>query len=111
LRRAASSTARAYVYTATDYGTNGGGFDEGDGLLLDRGGDDLYKAGRCGANGGADISCLRPSLGVDATTHGLLVDGNGTDTYEDALVNCQDCTMVPKSGLGAQVDTQGEDPF
>jgi hypothetical protein len=64
-------------------------------LLLDEAGNDTYTATGDGTNGGDE--------GV-----GLLLDAAGTDRYEDPEVpgdSCQDCTLVPKGTLGAQVDS------
>jgi hypothetical protein len=65
------------------------------GFLLDEAGDDTYNADDAGTNGGGNG-------GV-----GFLLDAAGTDRYEDPLVpggSCQDCTLVPKGLVGAQVD-------
>jgi hypothetical protein len=111
------------TYTADSYGTNGGG-QAGVGLLLDAAGDDTYTAGRYGTNGGGRLGgagLLLDEAGNDTYTAGdrgtngggdegvgLLLDAAGTDRYEDPAVpdgSCQDCTLVPKGTLGAQVDS------
>lgn len=95
------------VYNATAGGANGGGayghgndsyawkryVDSSIGLLIDSGGNDTLLATTGGVNGG----------GNDAT--GLLLNGGGTDRYEDGEGGTgQDKTVVPKGNYGAQLD-------
>jgi hypothetical protein len=113
-------------YHAASGGTNGGitGGLGGLGVLADGAGDDVYEAGGSGANGGS--SALLGALGLLAdhagddeylaegeTSNGaaalgtgtaLLFDRSGEDRYRDGLVDCTDCTVVPKGVAGAQVD-------
>lgn len=95
-------------YNATDRGTNGGGYwaSGGTGFLVDLAGDDDYLAGTHGTNGGVEPAPLIfvPQQGIG----GLLLDRSGQDRYRDALVDCDDCTHVPKGLVGAQVDS--DDP-
>lgn len=80
------------VYTASDYGANGGGIAAGAGFLIDRAGNDAYTAGADATNGAGWLGA------------GFLYDATGTDTYRDALVDCMDCSVVPKDVAGAQID-------
>lgn len=108
------------AYTATDYAVNGGGFfgnpsgvgttgpTDALGTLYDRQGNDTYIAGSCGANGGGAMSdCLLADDERAAHGPGLLLDGAGTDDYLDALVDCRDCSKLPKGASpAAQVDSE-----
>lgn len=79
-----------------NFGTNGGAMISGSGFLYDDGGDDVYKAGTEGTNGGSEIGSgfLFDGWGDDTYTAGgwgtngggnagtgLLVDGAGNDSY------------------------------
>jgi len=90
-------------YLAGDLATNGGTGDYlesgGSGGLVDLAGDDHYEAGVWGTNGG--------SLNFG---QGLLVDGDGRDRYRDRIVNCEDCSYVPKGYEGTQADSDDGSP-
>lgn len=110
-------------YRANGDGTNGGVQAVGLGVVADGSGDDVYEAAQEGVNGGADASVGALALLADAggndtyvaedrTANGaaggtgtaLLFDRNGVDRYRDGLVDCVDCTVVPKGQTGAQLD-------
>ncbi len=106
-------------YEAGSFGTNGGAISVlplqrinrglSSGLLYDGAGDgDLYLAGGCGVNGGAAQPSCAIALGEDLG-HGLgkLVDDGGDgDIYKDDIVDCIDCSLIPKGTLGVQWDRQ-----
>lgn len=99
------------TYVAGDGGTNGGAWLTGTGLLLDPSGDDTYVAGTNAVNGGGSTvgEFLTENVTDDADPAlGLLVDGAGTDFYNDDNVTCTDCSRFPKGTVGAQVDS--DDP-
>lgn len=92
------------AYTAERVGTNGGAMNGARGLLLDLDGNDTYIATSEGANGGGNAGTpggftMPPGLGL------LLDRDEGRDRYEDELVECRDCSVVPKETSGAQVDS------
>lgn len=104
------------------WGFNGGAMHGALGLLTDLSGDDTYDARIVGVNGGAGAAAavgrLVDASGDDAYTaeyapanggawydaSGLLLDGDGTDTYEEAGSTATDETIVPKNTAGAQID-------
>jgi subtilisin family serine protease len=78
------------------------------GTLLDRHGADNYLAGALGVNGAMQQTCCP---GTSPTLAALLLDGGGTDVFQDAEpadINGSgtDKTVVPKGTLGAQIDHQ-----
>lgn len=117
---------------------NGGGWDGGNGFLVDSGGNDTYLAGSVGTNGGASSGegGTPPALpnpknlptgflldvsgddryeagrfGVNGGADrgiGLLYDNAGTDHYTEPFHRCIDCSDIPKGSVGAQVDSGGD---
>lgn len=107
------------LYTAGFLATNGGGA-AGVGTLVDVSGDDRYVAEQAGTNGGAmggsvptgtppgvpSPAPLPPYVNIPVGL-GLLVDGEGTDEYQDEnepTGSGTDRTVAPKGALGAQLD-------
>lgn len=92
-----------------DFGVNGGAHGGGNyGLLYDLTGDDTYIVEDDeSVNGGVSESGCLVELVVTcaSSTVGTLLDGSGTDTYEDdAGGTGTDKTVVPKGTIGAQID-------
>ncbi len=92
-----------------DFAVNGGAHGETSyGLLYDVAGDDTYIVEDDeSVNGGVSESGCLAELVVTcaSSTVGTLLDGSGTDTYEDdAGGTGTDKTVVPKGTIGAQID-------
>lgn len=93
-----------------DFAVNGGAHGgSSHGVLYDLGGDDAYvvREDDQSVNGGVSESgCAVTIIFVCVpATSGLLLDGGGTDRYEDqAGGSGQDRTVVPKGMVGAQID-------
>ncbi len=91
-----------------DVGTNGGVYGAGYGTLYDIQGDDTYVSpGDRGVNGGAsgDECAVTLVFACAPSTVGVLLDGSGSDSYEDEAGGTgQDNTVAPKGMLGAQID-------
>jgi hypothetical protein len=79
-------------------GTNGGGYF-GSGLLVDGGGNDVYRGGGAGVNGG----------GVGTGASGFLVDAGGADAY--ATTGGLGANGGGAGGAGFLLDRMGDDVY
>ncbi len=96
-------------YVASYFATNGGGMVVGDGMLVDAGGDDSYRAAPPSPPVGTSLApeLSESTNGGGAFGVGALIDLRGRDRYDDGVgPPAWDQTVVPK-GTGKQVDVPG----
>jgi hypothetical protein len=86
-------------YASWDFSTNGGAYFA-DALLLDKGGDDVYRADE---QPGGLLNNTTVNGGAFAGS-GKLLDLSGRDRYSDGASYASDRTVTPKGAAGAQID-------
>ena len=99
--------AEADIYTAGARGVNGGAA-EGEGLLVDRAGNDVYQGQHTGVNGAGGSNSLGACLGCPGGS-GALLDLAGYDVYEGGAGS--NGTGYGTASSGLLVDLEGSDHY